>query len=87
MRGEDGELTLAPNLTDLNAFLAVTQSRSFRDAARKLGVSPTTLSTTVQRLETSLGVRLLHGARSDALTRAPRKSPSKAHIRILSVWN
>jgi DNA-binding transcriptional LysR family regulator len=51
---------LAANLTDLNAFLAVAQSRGFRDAARGLGVSPTTLSTTVQRLETSLGVRLLH---------------------------
>ncbi|UFZ03489.1 LysR family transcriptional regulator [Bradyrhizobium ontarionense] len=51
---------MAANLTDLHAFLAVAHSRGFRDAARTLGVSPTTLSTTVQRLETSLGIRLLH---------------------------
>lgn len=48
------------DLTDLNAFLAVAQARGFRDAARTGGTSPSTLSEAVRRLETRLGVRLLH---------------------------
>ena len=48
------------DLGDLNAFLAVAQARGFRDAARTSGVSASTLSEAVRRLETRLGVRLLH---------------------------
>ena len=48
------------DLADLNAFLAVAQARGFRDAARTNGGSPSTLSEAVRRLETRLGVRLLH---------------------------
>lgn len=48
------------NLDDLTAFVAVARARGFREAARVLGVSPTTLSETVRRLEERLGVRLLH---------------------------
>lgn len=48
------------DLADLNAFLAVARARGFRDAARVGGVSPSTLSEAVRRLETRLGVRLLH---------------------------
>ena len=48
------------DLADLNAFLAVAQARGFRDAARIGGTSPSTLSEAVRRLETRLGVRLLH---------------------------
>jgi DNA-binding transcriptional LysR family regulator len=47
------------DLSDLLGFLAVARERSFTKAARKLGLSQSTLSHTVQRLETSLGVRLL----------------------------
>ena len=47
-------------LSDLNAFIAVARARGFREAARVLGVSPSTMSEAVRRLETSLGVRLLH---------------------------
>jgi len=46
-------------LTDLTAFLAVAEERSFTRAAAKLGASQSALSHTVRRLEERLGVRLL----------------------------
>ncbi|RZL85618.1 MAG: LysR family transcriptional regulator [Sphingomonas sp.] len=65
---------MAANIDDLTAFLAVAQSRGFREAARSLGVSPTTLSETVRRLETRLGMRLLHRTtRSVTPTEAGRR--------------
>jgi len=48
------------DLGDLAAFLAVAKARGFRDAARTSGTSASTLSEAVRRLETRLGVRLLH---------------------------
>lgn len=48
------------DLADLHAFLAVAQARGFRDAARSIGSSASTLSEAVRRLEARLGVRLLH---------------------------
>lgn len=48
------------DLADLNAFLAVARVRGFRDAARAVGSSASTLSEAVRRLEAQLGVRLLH---------------------------
>lgn len=48
------------DLGDLNAFLAVAKARGFRDAARSSGASASALSEAVRRLETQLGVRLLH---------------------------
>ena len=48
------------DLADLNAFLAVAQARGFRDAARTVGSSASTLSEAVRRVEARLGVRLLH---------------------------
>ena len=48
------------DLGDLTAFLAVAKARGFRDAARTGGTSASTLSEAVRRLETRLGVRLLH---------------------------
>lgn len=47
-------------LQDLDAFLAVARARGFRDAARTSGVSASSLSEAVRRLETRLGARLLH---------------------------
>jgi len=49
-----------PQLSDLDAFSAVARRRSFRAAATLRGVSPSTLSDAVRRLEASLGVRLLN---------------------------
>lgn len=48
------------DLADLDAFAAVAMARSFRAAAAVRGVSPSTLSEAVRRLEKRLGVRLLN---------------------------
>jgi DNA-binding transcriptional LysR family regulator len=48
------------DLSDLNAFMAVARAGGFRDSARASGVSASGLSEAVRRLETQLGVRLLH---------------------------
>jgi DNA-binding transcriptional LysR family regulator len=48
------------DLSDLNAFLAVARAKGFRDGARATGGSASGLSAAVRRLETQLGVRLLH---------------------------
>ena len=47
-------------LGDLKAFAAVAHAGGFREAARLLQLSPSGLSDAVRRLETHLGVRLLH---------------------------
>jgi DNA-binding transcriptional LysR family regulator len=49
-----------PDLSDLDAFVAVARVRSFRDAAILRGVSASSLSEALRRLETRLGVRLLN---------------------------
>ena len=49
-----------PDLADLDAFTAVARSRSFRGAAAVRGVSPSSLSEALRRLEAALGVRLLN---------------------------
>jgi DNA-binding transcriptional LysR family regulator len=60
-----------PDLADLDAFAAVARERSFRGAAKRRGVSASTLSETVTRLEARLGVRLLNRTtRSVTLTEA-----------------
>jgi DNA-binding transcriptional LysR family regulator len=46
-------------LSDLMAFFAVAEERSFTRAAAKLGTSQSALSYTIRRLEERLGVRLL----------------------------
>jgi DNA-binding transcriptional LysR family regulator len=51
---------MAADLGDLNAFLSVAQAGGFRDGARASGASASGLSEAVRRLETQLGVRLLH---------------------------
>jgi len=48
------------DLSDLSAFVAVARADGFRDAARVSGVSASSLSEGVRRLEAKLGVRLLN---------------------------
>ena len=47
------------NFNELIGFLTVARERSFTRAAAKLGVTQSTLSHTVRKLETRLGLRLL----------------------------
>jgi DNA-binding transcriptional LysR family regulator len=49
-----------PEFAELTAFMAVVQARSFRGAARRLGVTASSLSRTINRLEARLGMRLLN---------------------------
>jgi DNA-binding transcriptional LysR family regulator len=49
-----------PSLADLDAFTAVARARGFRGAATLRGVSASSLSEAVRRLEERLGVRLLN---------------------------
>jgi len=48
------------SLSDLDAFVAVAQERSFRGAAALRGVSASSLSEAMRRLEARLGVRLVN---------------------------
>lgn len=61
------------DLNDLDVFLAVARAGGFREAARLRAGSASSLSEAVRRLETRLGVRLLHRTtRSVAPTEAGR---------------
>lgn len=62
------------DLLDLNAFLVVAEEQSFTRAAARLSTSQSSLSHTVRRLESRLGVRLLtRTTRSVAATDAGLK--------------
>ncbi len=50
----------ATQFAELSAFVAVAEAASFTKAAKRLGLSPATLSQTVRSLEEQLGVRLLN---------------------------
>ncbi|GGA53549.1 LysR family transcriptional regulator [Pelagibacterium lentulum] len=65
------------NINDLFAFVAVATDQSFTQAAARLGISQSSLSRTVRRLEEQIGVRLL--------TRTTRSvSPNEAGQRLLA---
>ena len=51
---------MSADLGDLQALLSVVRAGGFREAARGGGMSASSLSEAVRRLETSLGVRLLN---------------------------
>jgi len=64
------------NISDLLAFVAVATERSFTKAAARLGMSQSSLSRTIRKLEERLGVRLL--------TRTTRSvAPTEAGERLL----
>lgn len=63
-------------MADLTAFVVVAEERSFTRAAAKLGISQSSLSQIVRRLESRLGLRLL--------TRTTRSvAPTEAGDRLL----
>ncbi len=65
-----------PDLSDLDAFVAVAEARSFRGAAALRGVSPSALSEAIRRLEARLKIRLLNRT-----TRSV--TPTEAGLRLL----
>jgi DNA-binding transcriptional LysR family regulator len=67
---------MATDLNDLSAFVTVAQAGGFRDAARLGGVSASSLSQAVRRLEARLGVRLLNRTRRSI-------APTEAGTRLL----
>jgi DNA-binding transcriptional LysR family regulator len=69
-----------PGLSELSAFAAVVQHRSFRKAADELGLAPSTLSHMMRSLEARMGVRLLHRTtRSVAPTEAGERLLARLH--------
>ena len=67
---------MSPEMNDLAAFVSVARAGGFRDAARVAGVSASSLSIAVRRLETKLGLRLLNRT-----TRSV--APTEAGMRLL----
>ncbi|HQT75230.1 MAG TPA: LysR substrate-binding domain-containing protein [Acidiphilium sp.] len=57
-----------PDFDALNAFMNVARAGGFREAARIGGMSASSLSEAVRRLETALGVRLLHRTTRSVVT-------------------
>lgn len=55
-------------LEQLQAFLAVTETGSFQQAARKCGVTQSTISRQIQALEAALGLALFHRTAQAKLT-------------------
>ena len=71
------------NINDVLAFIAVATDRSFTHAAARLGVSPSSLSRTIRKLEEQVGVRLLtRTTRSVSLTEAGERLLSSAAPRL-----
>ncbi|WP_421847846.1 LysR family transcriptional regulator [Novosphingobium sp.] len=64
------------DLADLQAFLSVARAGGFREGARLAGCSASGLSEAVRRLETKLGVRLLHRTTRSVL-------PTEAGARLI----
>jgi DNA-binding transcriptional LysR family regulator len=64
---------------DLIWFLAVCEERSFTQAAARLGISQSTLSHTIKRLENRMGLRLLHRTTRNV---APTEAGERLHATI-----
>src|SRR6202012_2258967 len=74
-------------LNDLAAFVSVTRAGGFRDAARISGVSASSLSAAVRRLEAKLGLRLLNRTtRSVAPTAAGARLIARREPGLGGVW-
>ena len=67
---------MADHMADLAVFVAVARAGGFRQAARGEGVSASSLSEALRRLEARLGVRLLHRSTRSVV-------PTEAGARLL----
>ena len=72
------------DLNDLNAFVAVARAKGFREGARLSGSSASRLSESVRRLETELGVRLLHRTTRSVV---PTEAGQRLLERLGLAWN
>jgi DNA-binding transcriptional LysR family regulator len=75
---------MAANLADLSAFVAVVRTGGFREGARVSGVSASSLSQAVRRLETGLGVRLLNRTTRSI---APTEAGARLFERLVPALN
>jgi DNA-binding transcriptional LysR family regulator len=74
------------NFNDLLWFLVVAEERSFTRAAARIGITQSTLSHTIKRLETRMGLRLLaRTTRSVATTEAGEKLRQSLAPRISEI--
>lgn len=74
------------DFNDLLWFLAVARERSFTKAAAKLGIAQSTLSHTIKRLETQMGIRLLtRTTRNVGLTEAGERLQQSLAPRIAEI--
>ncbi|WP_313526087.1 LysR family transcriptional regulator [Shinella sp.] len=74
------------NFNDLLWFLVVAEERSFTKAAAKIGVTQSTLSHTIKRLETRMGLRLLaRTTRSVSATEAGERLRQSLGPRIAEI--
>src|SRR5271154_2904201 len=75
-------------LTELTAFVAVAEHRSFTKAAVQVGVALPTMSQTIRSLEDGLGVRLFNRTtRSVALTEAGDRLLAEVHPILQGIDN
>jgi DNA-binding transcriptional LysR family regulator len=72
-------------LEQLQAFLAVAETGSFQQAARKCGITQSTISRQIQGLETDLGIPLFHRSTQAKLTVAGERFLPRAQ-RICQEW-
>ena len=69
-----------PDLPGLAAFVAVLRAGGFRDGARQSGMSASSLSQSVRRLEAALGVRLLNRTTRSV---APTEAGARLYERLV----
>ncbi|MEM9450620.1 MAG: LysR family transcriptional regulator [Cyanobacteria bacterium P01_E01_bin.6] len=72
-------------LEQLQAFLAVSETRSFQEAARHCGVTQSTVSRQIQSLEAELGLPLFHRSAQATLTVAGDRFVRRAQ-KICQEW-
>ena len=73
-------------IEQLQAFIAITETRSFGQAAKKCGVTQSTISRQIQSLEQDLGLPLFHRSTQAKLTLGGEKLFPRAQ-RICQEWN
>jgi DNA-binding transcriptional LysR family regulator len=75
---------MAADLGDLSAFVAVLRTGGFREGARISGVSASSLSQAIRRLEAKLGVRLLNRTTRSV---APTEAGARLFERLVPALN